>query len=134
MRKTFKAAFVLLWISAVSALVANAGWEHQRGGKTTWIERPSPATCWARDINNDLVLLRKAFIYHDTLRWYTFGEPASNSIVNMGFWEVDANGDFSTHSDVAAIYANTGRLVNFNMAWDDVEWLIDVNGDLVAKE
>jgi len=119
----------LVIIVALVALVGWAGWD-RASGRTSWVDKGTPATCFVRDQNNDILPAGKVIIYDTTLRHYdeAIDSTTTNFAVNLGFWTMDSSGDFSPNSAVAAAFSTTN--LQYNGGWSDVEWDIDVNGDL----
>lgn len=129
--KILKIASLVICLVLVAVWV-RAGWE-RAAGKTAWVDKPTPATCWLRNRNNDLVPGGKVIVYEDTLRHYDkdIDSTTTNFAVNLGFWTINANGDYAPSADVAAAYSTTN--LQYNGGWTDVEWDINVNGDLQPK-
>ena len=123
---------MLLVLSAL-ALTGYAGWEHMRGGKTVWVTRPTPATCWLRKSTaaGDLYVANKVQAFHDTIRHYGYGIGQTNGQINTGFWIIDSDGDVTPASGLPDCSTNVNQGAG---EWTDVEWDIDGDGDLVAKE
>lgn len=137
MKRALRALAVTVMLICCFVLTVSAGWWRNKG-RTEWTARPTPATCWARDVAQDLRVLTKVEVYNTTIRHYTDGGDtvaATNHALNTGFWTVDSVGDPRPHADLSAAYCttNTGHNARFNSSWYDVEWECDGVGDLIPK-
>ena len=130
--KHLKMASLVICMVCVCAIGVFAGWE-RASGKTSWVNRPTPATTYLRDRSNDLVPAGKVIVYEDTTRIYTDAIDATttNMAVNLGFWDVNSDGDLQPDAAVAAAYCTTN--LQYNGGWTDVEWDINGDGDLQPK-
>jgi len=126
---------LILMAALLIAVSVQAGWRRNSTGKgTQWVDRPTPATAWTRDRQDDLVTVAKVEVYHDTIQHYVSVSPAgveSNTVWSLGFWSMDASGDFNPHADVGADDCTTNK-ADYG-AWWDAEWDVDINGDLMPK-
>jgi len=123
-RKFLLVALVILVCLTVGVY---AGWE-RAAGRTSWVDRPTPATCWTRTWNGTLVPLNKIQVFDDTIRHYQ-GPSAvatTNLEISIGFWLRDsATGAYYPHPDITSTHCTTN--LRSQGEWTDVEW--DVNGD-----
>lgn len=119
---------LMIWaaVSMTAVALAYAGLEHS-GGKTYWTDKPTPATHWLRIEGNIDVLetTSRVFVYDNTPTiLYT-------STSDQGFWTNDAG---IVEADVTIgpedCTTNRGALGD----WTDVEWNIDGDGILFAKD
>ena len=113
-----------------------AGWTN-RGRKTIWTDRPTPASVWMRNFAGDLEPAAKIQIFDNTIKHYNYaaaGVTETNTTYDLGFWDVDVNGDYSVHADVGADDCTTNITPLALGEWFDVQWDCDANGDLMPKK
>jgi len=123
---------IMTGVMALS-LCAIAGWEHS-SGKTYWVDRPTPATCWLRLANGDLQAAKKVMVYPDTIIYYQYIPDANtNQVPAFGFWTVDSDGDYVPDSSLSSGDCTTNQS-GVNGKWTDVEWDVDGDGDLTPKK
>jgi len=130
-----KKSLIALAVMIGLVVAVQAGWE-RASGRTTWVNRPTPATCWTRDAAGTVYPIQKINIYEDTIRHYDSGADTSsitNHPINLGFWLVDADDD-SVYPNPALNGVNNTLNLSSQGNWTDVEWNIDSDGILTPKK
>jgi hypothetical protein len=134
MRK--KALIGCLLVTAALVLTVHAGWVRSPGtrfnaGNTRWNpDFPSPVTLWQRNQNDDLYPTPKPVVFNETMEYYD--ATGSNKIVNTGIWMWDANKDVYINPEATGGEAYGLDTANLN-PWYDVEFRVDANGDVYAR-
>lgn len=106
-----------------------AGWQRS-AGRTVWIDKPTAASCFARDRTKDVYPKRKVLVYNDTVMLLDTNSPAGTGVVyNTGYFTIDAYGDIHPISGLSNHYDQ----VNDLGALLDVEFDLDEYGDVSPK-
>ena len=122
---------ILTTLLAMSILisVSYAGWQRS-AGRTKWIDKPTAAPCFSRDMEQDVYPKRKVLIYPDTITILNSGSPSTGVVYNTGFFAIDISGDIYPISNLSSMYSALGDLG----ALLDVEFSLDSSGDVYPQD
>lgn len=127
MRNRIIVALMLIAGVAVAGYVHDTTSSGSHGSKTSYSQSATPASCFMRDGAGDVLPLCEVTVFQETL--FKVVGVTTNTVVNTGFWTVDANGDYFPTTSTGD-YANRGILGERY----DVEWDVDSSGNVFPKE
>lgn len=135
MRKITLTACLL--VTAALALTVHAGFTRNpgtryQGGSTRWsADVPSPVSMWQRDQQDDLYPTPRPIVLDESIRYYD--GVATNEVASTGVWMWDANKDVYINPEAGSVAAGVLDSAHLN-PWYDVEFRVDVNGDIYARK